>query len=54
MDNLIENILEYLKEANEKHWSTHTIKYDLKKMIDTYVDSEIEHEKTCWMDLARI
>ena len=32
MDNLINNILEYLKEANQKEWSDHVIRYDLEKV----------------------
>lgn len=39
MDNLINNILEYLKEANQKSWSKHIIKYDLKRIIEDYTST---------------
>lgn len=44
MDNLIDDILEYLKEARDKNWREFIIKCDLKRMINNYTQSELKSQ----------
>ena len=45
-DELIQNVREYLQEAQVKNYSEHVIQYDLNRMLDMY-DADLEKTMTC-------